>query len=77
VYPAYGTGGGMALLDEGIEQPPLVLTQRHGIWLGPGSLLSEVSVPKNTDKRNRCNRPLMHNQATFLGIIKRGAGVQP
>jgi hypothetical protein len=57
--PAHGAGGGIALLDKGIEQPASVVTPLHDICLGHGSLLSEVSVPKNTDKRNRCNRLLV------------------
>jgi hypothetical protein len=38
--PAYGAGGGVALLDESIEQPALVVTQLHDIFLGHGFLLS-------------------------------------
>jgi hypothetical protein len=56
--PAYGTGRGVALVDEGLEQRLLVATQLHDRLLGHGSLLSAGSVPKNMDKRNRCNRLL-------------------
>src|SRR5919108_3794464 len=58
--PAHSAGRGVALLDERIEQPAEVVTQLYGVFLGHGSLLSEGSIPKNTDKRNRCNRPLVH-----------------
>jgi hypothetical protein len=57
--PAHGAGGGVALLEEGIEQPAAVVTQLHDRLLGHGSLLSEVSLPKNTGTRNRCNKPLV------------------
>jgi hypothetical protein len=57
--PAHGAGGGIALLDEAIEQLTLVVTQLHDIFLGHGSLLPEVSVPKNVHQRNRCNRLLV------------------
>src|ERR671932_36042 len=56
--PTHRTGGSVALLDERIEQPTEVVTQLHDVFLGHGSLLSGGSIPKSTDKRNRCNRPL-------------------
>jgi hypothetical protein len=51
VRPAPRAGWGMALRDEGLQPPTLLVTQWHDILLGPGGLLSQGSVPKTTDKQ--------------------------
>ena len=78
--PAHGTGGSVALLDQRQEQPAEVVTQLYTLLLGHGSLLSEGSVPKNTDNRNRCNRLLaagaaLPERAHRAGILC-GAGAR-
>jgi hypothetical protein len=51
ICPAYDAGGGVVLLDEGTEQPVLVVTRVHDILLGHGSVLSGGEFTQETRQK--------------------------
>jgi hypothetical protein len=68
--PADRAGRRAALLDQGLEQLTVVVTQLHDVCLGHNALLAEERVPKSPDKRNRCNRLLVTSRGSFGSLYR-------